>query len=309
MHTCTSCINRITFATMQAILFYPLYAFLWLIAWLPLRVQFIFADALYFLVYYIIGYRKKVVRNNLKMSFPEKSISERRTIERQFYRHLCDSFVEWMYPLHRSAKQMEKHYKVVNPEVLNDLYKKGKSVAGILGHYGNWEYLSLLPVYINHKVWAIHKPLKNKFFNKLINDLRSKYGVHMMDTKESFRILLSEAQKGEKTLTYFLSDQSPQRSKIKYWTTFLNQDTPIFLGAEQIATKLDMAVVFFEVRKVKRGKYELHFKLLAENPKECGHNEITELHVRALENAIRRDPALWLWSHRRWKHKKEEVKA
>jgi KDO2-lipid IV(A) lauroyltransferase len=289
---------------MQRIAFGITYAFLWTIAWLPLRVQFIFSDFFYLILYYVVGYRKEIVRENLRNSFPEKGEKELRKIERQFYLHLCDSFVEWMYPLHRSAKEMEKHYTVVNPEVLNALYAKGKSVAGILGHYANWEYLSLLPLHINHKVWAIHKPLKNKYFNNLINGLRSKYGVHMVRDTESFRVLLAESQKGEITLTYFLSDQSPQRRKIKYWTTFLNQDTPIFLGAEQIATKLDMAVVFFDCRKVARGKYELHFEVLAENPRECAPNEITELHVRALERAIQRDPAWWLWSHRRWKHAK-----
>ncbi len=289
---------------MQRLTFAPLYAFMWLAAWLPLRVQFIFTDLLFVVVYYLTGYRKAVVRENLRNAFPEKETRELRHLERQFYHHLCDSIVEWMYPLHRSAEEMSRYFKVVNPEVLNALYSKGKSVAGILGHYANWEYLSTLPVHVQHKVWAIHKPLKNKYFNKLINDLRSKYGVHMMDTKESFRTLLTEARNGEKTLTYFLSDQSPQRSKIKYWTTFLHQDTPIFLGAEQIATKLDMAVVFFDIRKVGRGRYELHFELLAENPKLCAENEITELHVRALEKAIRRDPAWWLWSHRRWKHAK-----
>lgn len=290
---------------MQRITFGIAYAFLWTIAWLPLRVQFVFSDLFFLIIYYVVGYRKAIVRENLRNSFPEKDTKELRKIERQFYLHLCDSFVEWMYPLHRSAEEMKKHYSIANPEVLNDLYAKGKSVAGILGHYANWEYLSLLPVYIHHKVWAIHKPLKNRYFSELINGLRSKYGVHMVTAKDSFRTLVNESRAGETTLTYFLSDQSPQKSKIKYWTTFLNQDTPIFLGAEQIATKLDMAVVFFDCRKIARGKYELHFELLTEDPRSCAPNEITELHVRALERAIRKDPAWWLWSHRRWKHKKE----
>jgi len=291
---------------MQRFTFSIAYIFLWTIAWLPLRIQFIFSDIFFLIIYYVAGYRKKIVRENLRRSFPEKETRELRKIERQFYLHLCDSFIEWMYPLHRSAAAMKNHYTVVNPEVLHQLYQKGKSVVGILGHYANWEYLSLLPVYIDHKVWAIHKPLKNHFFNQLINGLRSKFGVQMVTVKESFRTLIEESQKGEKTLTYFLSDQSPQRSKIKYWTNFLNQDTPIFLGAEQIATKLDMAVVFFDCRKISRGKYELHFELLTENPRTCAPNEITELHVRALEKAIRRDPAWWLWSHRRWKHVRED---
>jgi KDO2-lipid IV(A) lauroyltransferase len=272
------------------------------VTWLPLRVLFIVSDVFFVLIYYIIGYRKKVVRTNLEKSFPEKSQKELRKIERQFYLHLCDSFVEWVYPLHRSAKEMEKHYRYLNPEVLNEFYKKGKGVVGVLGHYGNWEYLSLLPTYVDHKVWAIYQPLKNKYFNKLITDLRSKYGVNMVTGKESIRTLIAESQAGEITLTYFLADQSPHKNKIKYRTSFLNQNTPVFLGAEQVAKKLDMALVFFDIRKVKRGKYEVFFEILCENPKDTEPHELTELHVRALEKAIEKDPAWWLWSHKRWKH-------
>jgi KDO2-lipid IV(A) lauroyltransferase len=204
---------------------------------------------------------------------------------------------------------MRPYYRFKNPEVLNELFERGKSVAGVLGHYGNWEWLSLLPTEINHKVWAIHKPLKNRYFNRMINDLRSKYGVNMVSTGDSFRLLKSEKDAGICTLTYFLADQSPQRSKIKYWTTFLNQDTPVFLGAEQIARKLEMAVVFFDIRKVRRWHYEIEFVVLAENPSEYPKYEVTEKHVRALERRIEADPPWWLWSHRRWKHKREDSTA
>lgn len=263
-------------------------------------------DLFYFLAYRIIGYRRKIVRSNLINSFPDKSNSEIVAIEKRFYQHLGDSFIEWFYPLHRSAKQLKPRYVFKNPEVLNDLHRKGISVAGILGHYGNWEWLSLLPTEINHKVWAIHKPLNNQYFNGLINGLRSKYGVHMVSTDESYRKLKTEKDKGEVTLTYFLADQSPQKAKIKYWASFLGQDTPIYLGAEQIATKLDMAVVFFDIRKVRRGYYEIEFRLLSENPKTEEKYAITDMHVKALEKRILAEPEWWLWSHRRWKHKKEE---
>jgi KDO2-lipid IV(A) lauroyltransferase len=291
---------------MDRLIYLLSYSFLWLITWLPLRVLFIFSDLFFLVVYYLVGYRKDIVRRNLEKSFPEKGRKELRKIERKFYLHLCDSFIEWIYPLHRSAKQMEKYYHFKNPEVLNELNAEGKGVVGVLGHYGNWEYLSLLPQYVDHKVWAIHKPLKNPDFNKLINGLRSKFGVNMMTTKESFRKLLLEKKAGKTTMTYFLADQSPQKSKIKYWTTFLNQATPVYLGAEQVARKLDMAVVYFDIKKLKRGRYEMEFKVLAKNPAEFEEGTITDLHVKALEENIRRDPAWWLWSHRRWKHLKRE---
>ncbi len=286
---------------MSRLFYLPVYALLWLIAWLPLRALFVLSDLVFIAVYRIVKYRREVVRENLVRSFPEKDLSEIRRIEKGFYKHLCDSFVEWIYPLHRSAKTLEKHYRFRNPELINDLYDRGKSVAGVLGHYGNWEFLSLLPLYVNHEVWALYKPLKNKNFDKLIHDLRSKFGVRMVPDNQGFRKLKERKDAGALTLTYFLADQSPQKSKIKYTTPFLNRSAPIFLGPEHIATRLDMAVVFFDIRKVKRGRYEVEFKLLTENPKETKPYEITELHVRALENAIRKDPVPWLWSHRRWK--------
>ncbi len=282
------------------------YIFLWTITWFPLRALFIIGDLFYLLAYRVIGYRKDIVRLNLTNSFPEKSVEEIIKIEKRFYRHLGDSFIEWFYPLHRSAKQLKPRYVFKNPELLNDLYSKGISVAGVLGHYGNWEWLSLLPTEVKHKVWAIHKPLKNKYFNQLINGLRSKYGVHMVSTKDSYRKLKTEKDNGEVTMTYFLADQSPQESKIKYWTSFLGQDTPIFLGAEQIAKKLEMAVVFFDIRKVSRGHYEIEFKLLSEDSKSKPEYAITEKHVRALEERIVAEPEWWLWSHRRWKHKRSK---
>ncbi len=291
---------------MQALVYAIVYSLLWLLAWLPLRLQFVISDLLYMLVYHVFTYRKKVVRQNIARSFPEKDEAWRRKVERKFYRHFCDSFFEWMYPLHRSAEELQKHYRIANPEVINELHARGKSVAGVLGHYGNWEWLSLLPLEVKHKVWAIYKPIKNPYFDRLINGLRSKFGVLMVPDREAFKTLMAEGQAGEKTLTYFLADQSPQAHKIRYRTEFLNQDSPVFLGAEQIASKLDMAVVFFDIRKVSRGHYELHFELLCEHPRELPQYAVTELHVRALEKAIKRDPAWWLWSHRRWKHSREQ---
>ena len=186
---------------MQRIGFGIAYSLLWSSTWIPLSRLLVIGDLFYLLAYRIIGYRKEVVRQNLVASFPQKSLGEIKAIERKFYRHLGDSFVEWFYPLHRSAEEMKPRYIFKNPELLNDLYEKGISVAGVLGHYGNWEWLSLLPTEVKHKVWAIHKPLKNKYFNGLINHLRSKYGVHMVTTQDSFRKLRTEKDRGEVSKT------------------------------------------------------------------------------------------------------------
>ena len=280
---------------MSAVLNGLIYAGVWLVAWLPLKVLFVFSSLIYWVVYRLVGYRRDIVRDNLLQAFPEKSEKEIVRIEKEFYLHLCDSFVEWIYPMHRSAETLSKHYRFLNPGLINELHAKGKSVAGVLGHYGNWEYLSLLPKFVNHEVLALYKPLKNPFFDKLINGLRGKYGVQMVPDHLGFRKLKERNDRGALTLTYFLADQSPQKSKIKYRTDFLNRSAPVFLGPEHISKKLNMAVVFFDIRKVKRGHYEVEFQNLKSY-------EITEMHVRALEKSILRNPAPWLWSHRRWKH-------
>lgn len=287
---------------MNTIGFYIVYSILWLMAWLPLPVLYLKSDFLYILVYHIFKYRRNVVRVNLKKSFPDKNFKDIIAIEKDFYHHFCDSFVEWIYPLHASANNIKKRMQIENPEVLNDLYDKNKSVVVVLGHYANWEWLSVLPTLIKHKIWAIHKPLSNKFFDGFINHLRSKFGVHMVDMRNTFRTLHSEQLKSEKVLTYFLADQSPAKDRLKYYTNFLNQDTPVYLGAEQIAKKLNMAVVFFDIQKVKRGYYKIHCELLSENPSDTAEFEITESHTRELERIIRKEPYPWLWSHRRWKH-------
>lgn len=290
---------------MKTLGFYIIYAFIWTLALLPLSVLYILSKGIYFLTYYVFSYRRQVVRQNLVKSFPKKDLEEIKKIERNFYKHFCDSFVEWVYPLHASERNMKRRMKIVNPELIEDLYRKEKSVAVALGHYGNWEWLNILPVILPHKIWAIHKPLSNPFFNKFINQLRSKYGVNMVDMKGAFRTFHKEIQSGEKILTYFLTDQSPPEHGLNYFTTFLEQDTPVYLGAEQIARKLGMAVVFFDIRKVKRGYYEIHCELISENPAETAEYEITELHTRALERCIIKEPYPWLWSHRRWKHSRD----
>ena len=282
--------------------FYLIYAILWLVAWIPLKLLYAISDLLYYLVYYFAKYRREVVRVNLHKSFPEKELREIVQIEKSFYRHFCDSFVEWVYPLHASKKNMQKRMQISNPELLEDLYHKNKSVVVVLGHYANWEWLSVLPTLVKHKIWAIHKPLSHPFFDGFMNRLRSKFGVNMVDMRTTFKTLLKEQQKGERVLTYFLADQSPPKSKKKYYTNFLNQDTPVYLGAEQIAKKLNMAVVFFDIQKIKRGFYEIHCELLFENPSETKEFEITNAHTAELEKVIRNNPHPWLWSHKRWKH-------
>ncbi len=290
---------------LKCIAFIPVYAFLWTITWLPPRVLYVFSDFIFLIIYYLIPYRKKLVLKNLRRSFPEKNKKEIRRISRRFYHHLCDYFIESVYGLHMSAKEINRRYRYKNPELLQSLYDRDRSVILVLGHYGNWEWTSNFPLNIPHTVMAIYKTLHNPYFDRLFVKVRSKFGLVPVPMESTLRRMIEYKQRGIKTLTIFLADQRPRWKNIQYWTTFLNQDTPVLLGPEKTAKKLDQAVVFIHVNKLKRGYYESEFILLHDDPRETGTYEITESHLRTLEKIIREEPEWWLWSHNRWKHSKD----
>ena len=273
-------------------------------AFLPLRVLFLLSDLNFFFIYYVFGYRKKTVRENLKNSFPDKTDKELKKIERRFYRHFCDLFVEVNYSLFVSNRRVKKMVTFKNIDLINEFYDKGKSVIVTGGHYGNWELLNLFSLYVKHTVIGAYKPINNKHFENFINKSREKFGALPVPMHEVARMALKMSQEGKPFFLGLISDQTPVKGDIRYWTTFLNQDTPIFLGTEKIAVKANQPVLFCNMRKIKRGRYEVELELLTENPKETKQYEITEMHVKALERLIQEKPEYWLWSHRRWKHKR-----
>lgn len=284
---------------------YPVfYGIIWILTLLPFKVLYIISDFLSFITYYLIRYRKKVTLTNLKKSFPEKSSTEINKIAKKFYRHLFDLFLESFKLLQMNEEQILKRFDYKNPEVLDELYSKNKSIITVFGHYGNWEWLASLPLVTKYKVLAIYKPLANSSFDNFFIRLRGKFGIETVTIQQALRKILNFQQNKELTITFFLGDQRPMGRYIKYWTTFLNQDTPILLGVEKISKQTDQAVVFIDIQKKKRGFYEIVFIKLFENPKETEEFEITEKHIRILEKIIINRPELWLWSHRRWKHKK-----
>ena len=286
-----------------ALFFYN--AFTWLISILPTRVFYFFSDILYVLLYKIFGYRTKVVRENLKNSFPEKTKAELLSIEKKFYHHLCDLMVEYMLIPHISEKQIRKRCVFKNPDVINNFYDKGKSVICVTGHYGNWEMLSGYQFFSKHRIVAIYKPLTNLHFDNYFKAMREKFGAEAVSMAEAIRVLLRYNSTKTLTLSLFIADQSPTKGQSHYWTNFLNQDSSVFIGVERIAQKTDFAVVFLKQRKVSRGHYEVEVEVISENPKSMKEFDLTEAHVRVLEKQIREQPEYWLWSHRRWKHKRE----
>jgi KDO2-lipid IV(A) lauroyltransferase len=283
-----------------------LYGFLWIIAHLPTRALYWISDILFVIVYHLFGYRKNVVYGNLRNAFPEKTEQERQVIAKKFYRHLCDFVVEVLAIIKFSPGDIKKRCVYKNPEILHEYAKAGKSLAIVTGHYGNWEWTNgfnlWAPGYVSY---AIYLPLKDKFFDKLVRKQREKFGSKMIAKRDSVRELLKSHQKGIMSATLYLGDQTPMRSEIHYWTRFLNQETPIFLGVEKIARKTGDAVFFTYTRKLKRGYYELELVPICDDARQTEPYEITEKHTRLLEKAIQEKPEYWLWSHRRWKHKKE----
>lgn len=293
---------------MRSISFFLFYFITRLISFLPLRGMLIISDVARLFTYYVIRYRRKTVAFNLRNSFPDKSPKELKRIEKAYYTHFCDLFIEIIYMLYADEKKAAKLCNFTNIEIFQTYFEEGKSIVVTTGHYGNWEVMNFLSYHVKHTVIGIYKPVQNKRFEEFINKSRSRFGAIPVPMHDAFRTVLSYSQQGKPFILGLFADQTPSKSEIRYWTTFLNQNTPVFLGTEKIATKTNQPVFFCNMRKVKRGRYDVEFVLLCENPKETKPYEITEMHVHALEKLIHEAPEYWLWSHRRWKYKKVDGK-
>ena len=289
---------------MAAIGYYLFYGINWIITLLPLPVLYVFSDFLYLVLYYVVSYRRKVVATNLKNSIPEKTDKELKIIEKKFYRHLSDILIETFKSTHMTRANQKKRFTYSNLEIIDKLREEKRDIIAVMGHYNNWEWPTLLPYYLKYKTIIIYKPLQNKYFNRFINNHRSEHGIVLTPTSQVIREIINCRKKDINTVSVFISDQIPSKGDIKYWTTFLNQDTAVFTGAGKIASKYDMAIVFFHVQKVIRGYYNLNIELLFDHTEGLTEEVITEKHVRRLEEIIKEKPEYWIWSHRRWKHKK-----
>jgi KDO2-lipid IV(A) lauroyltransferase len=292
---------------MGAIGFYLFYGINWIITLLPFRILFIFSDLIFPIMYYFPGYRRKVVATNLKNSFPEKSDKELKAIEKKFYHHLCDVVIETLKLTHLSNRQQMKRMHLTNPELLDRFYEEGRDVIMVLGHYGNWEWLNILPKYTRLRNVPIYKPLQNKHFDRFMLDLRAKNDCDPTAMSNVIREIIKNRKINRRALYGFMTDQTPPKGEIRFWTNFLNQDTPVYMGAEKIALKYDMAIVFINIQKINRGYYNFTAELLFEKTDGIHEQIITEAHVKRLEEIIREKPEFWLWSHRRWKHKREHA--
>ena len=278
--------------------------FLYLISLLPFWFLYIISDFLYVVLYYIIGYRRKVVQENLQNAFPEKTEAERHQIEREYFKHLADLIVETIKMITISKEELQRRVIPTNPEIIQHYFDKGKSVTAVAGHYCNWEWAGM-EFSVDNRLFVIYKPLHNTVYDSFFIKVRSRFGGVAVAMKQTLRQMI--AHKNELTVTVFAGDQTPTREDTNYFTNFLNQPTAVFLGIEKIAKLIDSVVIFYDMRKVKRGYYTYTIVPLNENSKETEPHEITDAHVQYLESMIRREPQYWLWSHRRWKFKPEHI--
>jgi KDO2-lipid IV(A) lauroyltransferase len=261
---------------------------------------------MYFILFHLLGYRKEVVYQNLRNSFPAKTDKEIKAIRKRYYKYLCDLFLETFKTLTIGKKTMLKHCYLhpLAKDLFNNLRAENRSFILVMGHFGNWEWAgNTFSLECDHQLYVIYHPLRNEYFNGLMYKMRTRFGTKLIAMKDTFREMLS--QRDELNATAFIADQTPSPEKA-HWMTFLNQDTPVFMGSEIIAKKIDYPIVYGSVKRVKRGYYEIFAEILVDNPKATAPGEISEKHTKRLEQDIIAQPEIWLWSHRRWKHKKQQ---
>jgi Kdo2-lipid IVA lauroyltransferase/acyltransferase len=285
----------------QSLSFYAAYPFIYLIASLPFRLLYGVSDFFYFLLS-LSGYRKKVVIENLRHSFPHKTEAEIQSICKSYFKYLCDLMVETLKTLKMTEAESRAHCIFHNPDWLVKLCEEKKSIIIVMGHYGNWEWAGpSLTLATNYQLVVIYRPLSNLYFEKMMVGMRTKFGTKITPVDQTLRDMV--ANRGTMRATAFIADQYPSRGGA-YWTTFLNQDTGFFTGPEKLASKFNYPVVYMNIQHPRRGYYEVVPELLFDNPKETAEGEITEAFSKRLEKEIILDPTTWLWSHKRWKHRR-----
>jgi len=277
-----------------------------LLSRLPFWLVYMLSDISFFFLYYLIRYRTTTVRKNLTASFPGKGISEIKFIEKAFYRHFTDLIFESGKFLSISEKAIKQRFQVLNAEVFEDFFKQGRSLIMYTAHYGNWEWLAAIPLSLSHKVLTFYQPLKSAYYEALMKNARERFGAVAVPSKKGYKTVIELGSQGALSLTCIIGDQRPKKNSSRHWIKFLNQDTPFLIGADRIARKTNYPVFFPLMKKTSRGHYTLEFVKVIENPNEATAEEIIERYASILEEAIIETPHLWLWSHNRWKLKRED---
>lgn len=289
---------------MRKVIFLATFPLIWIVSILPFRALYALSDLAFLIIYYVVRYRRKTVASNISKSIPHLSQKERFEIEKKFYHYFCDMFLEMIRGLNISEAEIRKRYVYTNIEVLQGLNKSGKGIALMFPHYSNYEWTSSLPLYTSIDVCAIYKKTRNKYFDDVFKQIRSRFGVILIEAKESVPTIIKNAKNKKTSLYFFLSDQTPSLGSAHYWGQFMGIETPIHVGAETIGKRYDMNIVFLKVKSIKRGHFEATFEILSENPKEFPNYQISDKFINLVEQQILEAPEFYLWTHKRWKHKK-----
>ncbi|PKH67962.1 lipid A biosynthesis acyltransferase [Flavobacterium sp. ALD4] len=289
---------------MQFLVFIIAYPFLWIISILPFRIFYWLSDGVYFLVYYIFGYRKKVVRANLALALPHLSDKERLVIEKKSYHHLCDMFMEMIKTMTISSEEMNRRFIITNIELLKEYEHKEKSIMLLASHYASWEWLLALNQKVSYQGVGVYKKLSNKYFDKLIRDIRSKYNTELVTTSKTIPYIARNQKEHILSVYGLASDQSPKAGRIFHWKPFMGIEVPAHTGPEMLAKRYDLNVIFAKVKKVRRGYYEATLVPISDDPRSVPDFGITDAFIQEVEKQIREAPEYYFWTHKRWKHRR-----
>jgi KDO2-lipid IV(A) lauroyltransferase len=280
---------------MSALLYYCI---VYPLSLLPLWILYRMSDLIFLLFMSVLPYRKKVVKANIERSFPDLSSKDQAVLVRGFYRHFSDLLIESIKNLSISKDELLRRMTVINPEVLQDLQKNGKSTIFVSGHFNNWEwFITAQALLVPNASYGIGMPLSNGFWDKKLTERRQRFGLTVVHA-QNYKTMFNQSKP---VSVLVLSDQAPADARKSYWMEFLHQQTPILFGVEQMANEFDLNVVYFQLKKVKRGYYEIEFKTLTTEARSLSYGQLTEQHVQLLEQSILEEPCHWLWSHKRWK--------
>ena len=267
------------------------------------RFTYLFSNILYLIIYKLIGYRKEIIIDNLKKSFPDKNTKEIKKIVSEFYRHLCNLIIEIGKMTTSSKSFINKRVTISNVQLINNYADKNQTIILVAGHFNNWEWIGQkISICAKQKSVGIYKPLSNKKLDKILKNARTRFGAIAVSMQESIRYIIKT--KSNTQIIGIIADQNPVVNSTTKWFSFFGREVPVFMGIEKIAKKMNYPVVFCDMQKVKKGKYKITFENLEKNPRNTAEGEITKRYIQRLEKQIKAEPSQWLWSHRRWKHKK-----
>lgn len=289
---------------MQFLVYIIALPILWIISILPFRVFYWFSDFVYIIVYRLLGYRKKTVRENMALALPHLSAEERLVLEKKFYHHMCDLFLEMVKTLTISPKEMDKRFKINNIELVKEFENIGKSTVLLTSHYGSWEWLMTINNQTKFYGVGVYKKITNKYFDQLIRNIRSKFNAELVETRHTIPLIQENEKTGKLCMYGLVSDQSPKLNRAFHWYKFMGIEVPVHTGAEMLAKRYDLSVLFVDVKKVKRGYYEATFVNITEDATTIPDFEITERFLKLVEKQILDAPEFYLWTHKRWKHRR-----